>query len=246
LLPHGCARAVAPPTERGSLENHQRRGSFVSSRFASLVLRLGYAAPARRERQPHQICRLPNYRQERRGVPGQLQKTMKTGSFATDPERPSRRGEPTRAGGTRIVAHSISDVPTLRYRCRRPAIDVCHAKFIEIDGKRFPVAGHAGKTARATRACCREKTRPSRRAPTSMEAISEGQLADSSISSYRPRRSRIFPARPKLPFCLPRVCPGFALRQASTSPERRSPTKGQVADRNGHAALTIGRSIVPR
>src|SRR5262245_33824740 len=59
----GChtdrARAVAPPTERGSLENHQRRGSFVSSRFASLVLRLGYAAPARRERQTHQICRLP-------------------------------------------------------------------------------------------------------------------------------------------------------------------------------------------
>jgi hypothetical protein len=101
---------------------------------------------------------------------------MKTGSFATDPERPSRRGEPTRAGETRIVAHSISDVPTLRYRGRRPAIDVSHAKFIEIDGKRVLWGDMLEKRREQLALVAAKRLGPSRRAPTSMEAISEGQL----------------------------------------------------------------------
>jgi hypothetical protein len=118
---------------------------------------------------------------------------------------------------------------------------VSHAKFIEIDGKRVLWRDMLEKRREQLALVAAKRLVPSRRAPTSMEAISEGQLADSSISAYRPRRSRIFPARPKL-----LVCAAFVLRHASTSDRTPQPTSGQVADRNGHAALTIGRSIVPR
>lgn len=108
------------------------------------------------------------------------------------------------------MAHSISDVPTLRYKCRRPVIDVPHAKFIEIDGERVLWRDMLEKRREQLALVAAKRLVPSRRAPTSMEVISEGQLADSSIAASRPRRSRIFPAR-KAPVLsaagLPRFCP---------------------------------------
>lgn len=89
-------------------------------------------------------------------------------------------------------------------------IDVPHAKFIEIDGERVLWRDMLEKRREQLALVAAKRLVPSRRAPTSMEVISEGQLADSSIAASRPRRSRIFPAR-KAPVLsaagLPRFCP---------------------------------------
>jgi hypothetical protein len=89
-------------------------------------------------------------------------------------------------------------------------------------------------------ACCREKTRP---LPPCSHVHGGDAKANSPVAPSPPpvRDARGSPARPKL-----LVCAAFVLRHASTSDRTPQPTSGQVADRNGHAALTIGRSIVPR